>query len=120
MDCRTVQTGRLPRIALCQYAADFEGVPAISVVPLMSRKEVRLGICHPGRMNDRPEDYLSIALDLRELARNPGRLVHRAKLIILAEQFEQIASDCRTDRTERLRSVAKMLKSAAARTSTAA
>jgi len=40
-----------------------------------------------------PQDYRILAADLRREAEKPGALARRAKLVVLAEQFEELAVD---------------------------
>ena len=40
-----------------------------------------------------PQDYRVLAADLRREAKKPGALARRAKLMMLAEQFDEIAND---------------------------
>jgi hypothetical protein len=51
-----------------------------------------------------PDQYRTTARELRNLAKKPGPLVRRVKLIILAEQFEELAHELDLEFAERLAS----------------
>lgn len=52
-----------------------------------------------------PQDYRILAADLRREAKKPGALARRAKLMMLAEQFEEIANDYEREIARRPQSV---------------
>jgi len=53
-----------------------------------------------------PQDYRVLAADLRREAYKPGALARRAKLVVLAEQFEELASDFEREIATRPQSIA--------------